>query len=166
MEHVADAFEDERREDTRRLGEDEGLRARSMPWVAEVSRYRYSYHFNWLARPIIQFPQDIVARQEIIWELRPGLIVETGIARGGSLIFSASMMELLSGDGRVVGVDIDIRAHNRAEIERHPMQGRIRMIEGSSVTRRSSRAGGARSRAPESRDGDPRFGPHPRSCAA
>jgi cephalosporin hydroxylase len=128
-----DTFQREQREDVRRLGESAELRRRSMRWIADVSRHRYSHHFTWLARPIIQFPQDIVALQEIIWEVRPGLIVETGIAHGGSLIFSASMLELLGGDRLVVGVDIDIRAHNRDEIERHPLYGRVRMIEGSSV---------------------------------
>lgn len=96
-------------------------------------KYRYSYNFNWLGRPIIQFPQDIVAMQEIIWEVKPDLIIETGIAHGGSLIFYASMLELIGGDGQVVGVDIDIREHNRAEIEKHPMYKRITMLQGSSI---------------------------------
>jgi cephalosporin hydroxylase len=86
-----------------------------------------------MGRPIIQFPQDIIAMQEIVWKVRPQLVVETGIAHGGSLIFYASMLELLGGDGVVLGIDIDIRAHNRAEIEKHPMFKRIKMIEGSSV---------------------------------
>jgi len=99
---------------------------------------RYSYNFSWLGRPIIQYPQDIVAMQELIWTLQPDLIVETGIAHGGSLIFSASMLELNAAcggpsDAQVVGVDIDIRPHNRAAIEAHPMMRRITMIEGSSV---------------------------------
>jgi cephalosporin hydroxylase len=85
-----------------------------------------------MGRPIIQFPQDIVALQEIIWSVKPDVIVETGIAHGGSIIFSASMLELI-GNGEVVGVDIDIREHNRREIENHPMFKRVTMIEGSSV---------------------------------
>jgi cephalosporin hydroxylase len=97
------------------------------------AEHRYSYNFSWLGRPIIQYPQDIVATQEIIWRIQPDLIVETGIAHGGSLIFYASLLELLGGDGQVLGVDIDIRAHNRAEIERHPLYKRISMIEGSSI---------------------------------
>jgi cephalosporin hydroxylase len=97
------------------------------------AEHRYSYNFSWLGRPIIQYPQDIVATQEIIWRVRPDAIVETGIAHGGSLIFYASMLELLGGDGRVLGVDVDIRAHNRAEIERHPLFRRITMLEGSST---------------------------------
>ena len=99
---------------------------------------KYSYNFSWLGRPIIQYPQDIVAMQELIWRVQPDLIVETGIAHGGSLIFSASMLELNAAcggpaDAFVVGVDIDIRAHNRAAIEAHPMYRRIRMIQGSSI---------------------------------
>ncbi len=99
---------------------------------------KYSYNFSWLGRPVIQYPQDIVAMQELIWTLQPDLIVETGIAHGGSLIFSASMLELNAAcggpaDARVVGVDIDIRTHNRKAIEAHPMFRRITMIEGSSV---------------------------------
>lgn len=99
---------------------------------------QYSYNFSWLGRPIIQYPQDIVAMQELIWTVQPDLIIETGIAHGGSLIFSASMLELNAAcggpaDALVVGVDIDIRAHNRTAIEAHPMSRRIRMIQGSSV---------------------------------
>jgi cephalosporin hydroxylase len=99
----------------------------------KASEYRYSYNFTWLGRPVIQWPQDIMALQEIIWRTKPDVIVETGIAHGGSLIFTSSMLELLGGDGRVIGVDIDIRAHNRVAIEEHPMFKRITMIEGSSI---------------------------------
>ncbi|MGH9450706.1 MAG: cephalosporin hydroxylase family protein [Terriglobia bacterium] len=95
--------------------------------------YRYSYNFTWLGRPIIQFPQDIVAMQEIIWKVKPDLIIETGIAHGGGLIFYASILELIGGDGQVLGVDVDIREHNRLEIEKHPMYKRIMMIDGSST---------------------------------
>ena len=99
---------------------------------------KYSYNFSWLGRPIIQYPQDIVAMQELIWSIQPDLIIETGIAHGGSLIFSASMLELnaICGgpqDAEVLGVDIDIRAHNREAIEQHPMFKRITMIQGSSI---------------------------------
>lgn len=109
---------------------------------------RYSYNFNWLGRPIIQYPQDMAAMQEIVWNVRPDVIVETGIAHGGSLILSASLLALLdlcdateAGEmlnprmpvRRVVGVDIDIRAHNRSAIEAHPLANRITMIEGSSI---------------------------------
>ena len=95
--------------------------------------YRYSYNFSWMGRPIIQYPQDMVAMQEIIWSVRPDLVIETGIAHGGSLVYYASLLELLGSDGIVVGIDIDIRPHNREAIEAHPMARRIRMIEGSSI---------------------------------
>ncbi|MSU62674.1 MAG: cephalosporin hydroxylase [Pedosphaera sp.] len=97
-------------------------------------RYNYSYNFKWLGRPIIQYPQDIMAMQEIIWQVKPRLIIETGIAHGGSLIFSSSMLELLGSDGQVLGIDLDIRPHNRVEIEKHPMAKRITMLEGSSIS--------------------------------
>ena len=93
----------------------------------------YSYNFSWLGRPIIQYPQDMIAMQEIIWQVKPDLIIETGIAHGGSLIFYASMLELIGNGGQVLGIDIDIREHNRVEIEKHPMYKRIEMIEGSSI---------------------------------
>lgn len=99
----------------------------------KTCEYRYSYNFTWLGRPIIQYPQDVVAMQEIVWKVKPDLIIETGIAHGGGLIFYASMLELTGGEGHVVGIDVDIRQHNRVEIERHPMARRVVMIEGSST---------------------------------
>ena len=110
---------------------------------------KYSYNFSALGRPIIQYPQDMVAIQEMIWRIKPDLVIETGIAHGGSLILSASMLALLdycdaveagktldpnAPRRRVLGIDIDIRAHNRAAIEMHPMAHRIDMIQGSSIT--------------------------------
>lgn len=99
---------------------------------------KYTYNFAWMGRPIIQLPQDIVAMQELIWEVKPDLIIETGIAHGGSLIFSASMLALLEicGEiekGEVLGIDIDIRAHNKEAIETHPMSKKITMFQGSSI---------------------------------
>lgn len=110
---------------------------------------KYSYNFSWLGRPIIQYPQDIVAMQELIWSIRPDLIIETGIAHGGSLIFSASMLAMLdmvdnmesdvaaiapkASRRKVLGIDIDIREHNRVAIEAHPLFSRIQMIQGSSI---------------------------------
>jgi cephalosporin hydroxylase len=99
---------------------------------------KYSYNVSWLGRPIIQYPQDIIAMQELIWSIQPDLIIETGIAHGGSLVFFASMLELNAAcggpqGGRVVGVDIDIRTHSRKAIDAHPMSRRIAMIEGSSI---------------------------------
>ncbi len=115
------------------LGEDRDVQALSRIWIREVTRHKYGYNFSWLGRPIIQTPQDMIALQEIVWRTRPDLIIETGVAHGGSLIFYASLLELMGGDGVVLGIDIDIRAHNRAEIEKHAMAKRIRLFEGSSV---------------------------------
>jgi cephalosporin hydroxylase len=118
--------------------EDETLKDSAQAFVRPSITSKYSYNFFWLGRPVIQYPQDIVAMQEIIWSVKPDLIIETGIAHGGSLIFSASMLELNAAcggqqDAEVLGVDIDIRAHNRKAIEEHPMFKRISMIEGSSI---------------------------------
>lgn len=128
-----DDFQERNKEMSDSMSQDSGLKDLTQDWFARSSKYEYSYHFSWLGRPIIQFPQDIIASQEIIWRVRPDLIIETGIAHGGSLIFSASMLELIGDDGQVLGVDIDIREHNRVEIEKHRMFKRITMIEGSSI---------------------------------
>jgi len=116
-----------------KMQQDKDLQRRAFQVFLESCRYDYSYNFTWLGRPIIQFPQDIVALQEIIWRVRPDLIVETGIAHGGSLIFSASMLELLGGDGQALGIEIELRPQNRAEIEKHPLFKRIKIIDGSSI---------------------------------
>jgi cephalosporin hydroxylase len=131
-------FDSERRRNISKLGEDNELREFSRAWQVEAAKYNYIYNFSWLGRPIIQLPQDVFAMQELIWAIQPDLIIETGIAHGGSLIFSASMLELNAAcggpqDALVLGIDIDIRAHNRAAIEAHPMSKRISMIEGSSI---------------------------------
>jgi cephalosporin hydroxylase len=109
------------------------LQALGKSFVIEAIRAQYAYNFTWMGRPIIQFPQDIVAMQEVIWSVKPDLIIETGVAHGGSLVFSASMLQLLNGDGIVLGIDVDVRSHNRALIESHPLAHRIRMIKGSST---------------------------------
>ncbi|MBX2853308.1 MAG: cephalosporin hydroxylase family protein [Phycisphaeraceae bacterium] len=126
-------FEDTVRENTRRMAGDTEYQKVSSDWMTKATVHKYPYGFRWMGRPIIQLPQDIIAMQEVIWQTQPDLIIETGIAHGGSLIFNASMLELLGNDGRVLGIDIDIRAHNRAAIESHPMSKRIDMIEGSSI---------------------------------
>jgi cephalosporin hydroxylase len=126
-------FDRRNRQMIARMGCDRMLHELSWRWFRRASRYEYSYHFTWLGRPIIQFPQDIIAMQEIIWRVKPDLIIETGIAHGGGLIFYASMLELIGGDRLVLGIDIDIREHNRVEIEKHPMFKRITMIQGSST---------------------------------
>jgi len=126
-------FQQEVAANIRSLQQDKDVQALSRIWVREIARHRYAYNFSWLGRPLIQFPQDMVAIQELIWKIRPEVVIETGVAHGGSLIFSASMLELLGEDGFVIGVDIDIRAHNRAEIEKHPLSKRIKLVQGSSI---------------------------------
>lgn len=121
---------------------------RGLKFITDTLADKYSYNFSWQGRPIIQYPQDVVAMQELVWKVRPDLIIETGIAHGGSLIFSASMLALLDytdavlkgeplvpgkSHRAVLGIDIDIREHNREAIKAHPLSGYIRMIQGSSV---------------------------------
>ena len=132
------SFEQEVAERVAANGQDAKLLAGSAAFMRATLPPKYSYNFSWLGRPIIQYPQDMVAMQELIFRIQPDLILETGIAHGGSLIFSASMLELNAacggpGDAEVLGVDIDIRDHNRLRIEAHPMFKRISMIQGSSI---------------------------------
>ncbi|MEC5291203.1 cephalosporin hydroxylase family protein [Aurantimonas sp. C2-6-R+9] len=139
----------------RDAGEDRDFIGLSNIWIREAIRHRYAQNFSWLGRPIIQVPQDIYAIQELIWACRPDLIVETGIAHGGSLIMSASMLALLdycdaveagtvidpkASRRKVVGVDIDIRAHNREGLDAHPLRRMIHLLEGSSISRESAEA--------------------------
>ncbi|MEQ9359159.1 cephalosporin hydroxylase family protein [Coleofasciculus chthonoplastes] len=131
-------FEQERRQRIMANIKNLNLVASTDAFIKSSNYQKYSYNFSWLGRPIIQYPQDIIATQELIWFVQPDLIIETGIAHGGSLIFSASMLELNaicggSQDAEVIGIDIDIRSHNREAIEAHPMFKRISMIEGSSI---------------------------------
>jgi cephalosporin hydroxylase len=119
-------------------GGDRELADLSREWTSKAAQFKYSYHFEWLGRPIIQHPQDMVGVQQLLWKVRPDLIIETGIARGGSLVFYASILELISlcggnCDAKILGIDIDIRAHNKTAILDHPMASRISMLEGSST---------------------------------
>lgn len=141
-------FDQEVAERIASYADDQAMIAAGQAFMRATTKPKYSYNFAWLGRPIIQYPQDMVAMQELIWQIKPDLIVETGIAHGGSLIFSASMLAQLDlceaiengtsldpaqSRRKVLGVDIDIRAHNRAAIEAHPMASRIQMIQGSSI---------------------------------
>lgn len=147
MNH-AKKFRNEVKENIQGLGSDKDLQGLSNIWIREIAPYKYAYNFCWLERPIIQFPQDMVAMQELIWQVKPDLIIETGIAHGGSLILSASMLAIIDyceaaesgktldpkiGRRRVLGIDIDIRAHNRSAIEGHPLAHKIDMLQGSSI---------------------------------
>jgi len=141
-------FSTDRQSNIKKLGESESLAKISKQFITDGVPFKYTYNFEWLGRPIIQYPQDMVAVQELVWQMKPDLIIETGIAHGGSLIMSASMLALLDlCDGiesgstidpkkskrMVLGIDINIRPHNRAAIESHPMASRIQMIQGSSI---------------------------------
>jgi cephalosporin hydroxylase len=131
-------FQQEVRKNIEALGNAEEMKSHSLQWLIGAAKHKYTYNFTWMGRPIIQLPQDIMAMQEIIWKIQPDIIVETGIAHGGSLIFSASMLELLAScggkkDAFVIGIDIDIREHNKKAILEHPMAKRIKMIQGSST---------------------------------
>lgn len=114
------------------LKRDQDLQAMSRVWVREIAPHKYSYNFMWMGRPIIQFPQDMIAMQEILWTLKPDLVIETGVAHGGSIVYYASLLELI-GHGEVLGIDIDIRAHNREALEAHPMRKRFSLLQGSSI---------------------------------
>ncbi|WP_420331921.1 cephalosporin hydroxylase family protein [Oceanicaulis alexandrii] len=140
-----DQYETEVRKRLQTMSQDADLESAAKAFLEASIAAQYSYNFNWLGVPIIQYPQDIMALQEIVWQVRPDVIVETGIARGGSLSLSASLLALLdlsemeatgqqvSSQRRVIGVDIDIRPHTRQAIDKHPFKNRITMIEGSSV---------------------------------
>ena len=126
-------FQEECIERIREQGKNETIARHARDFTVESMRSQYSYNFTWMGRPIIQYPQDMVAMQEIIWKVQPDIIIETGIAHGGSLIYYASILELIGKDAYVLGVDIDIRTHNKTEIEKHPMFKRIEMIQGSAL---------------------------------
>ncbi len=141
-------FASERKERIKQYKQDSEFQSISRQWLQESMARKYVYNFDWMGRPIIQYPQDIVAVQEMVWKVRPDLIIETGIAHGGSLVLSASMLALLDmsdaivkgktidprNSGRkVIGIDIDIRPHNLTAIESHPMASRIQMFQGSSI---------------------------------
>lgn len=143
-----DSFQQDVKANIASLAQDKDLQALSRIWIREISSHKWAYNFSWFGRPAIQFPSDAWVMQELIWQIKPDLIIETGIAHGGSLIFSASMLALLDmvdaieadetidpkiSQRKVLGIDVDIRAHNRAAIEAHPMASRIQMIQGSSI---------------------------------
>ena len=114
-------------------GANHALKDSGILFMKQTILSMYSYNFSWLGVPIIQYPQDMIAMQELIWDIKPDLIIETGIAHGGSIIYYASLLEMI-GKGSVLGIDIDIRPHNREVIEKHPLFKRIQMLEGSSTS--------------------------------
>ena len=126
-------FEAKSRERALALGQDKDVFDRALGALLDIDKHGYAYMWTWLGLPIIQLPADVMATQEVIWSTKPDVIIETGVARGGSIIFMASLLELM-GKGKVIGVDIDIRAHNREAIEQHPLSKRCVLIKGSSVS--------------------------------
>lgn len=132
MSDPVELFKQERADRVASYTDRTDLREAAAAFNVTSNRDLYSYNFSWMGRPIIQYPQDMIAMQELIWQLKPDLIIETGIAHGGSLIYYASLLELI-GKGEVLGIDIDIREHNRREIEAHPMFKRIEMLQGSAL---------------------------------
>lgn len=134
MSHPDDReeFREMQRTQSLALGQDQDAFDDSLALLTKLDKHDYSYLWNWMGVPIIQMPADIMATQEVIWNTKPDIIIETGVARGGSVLFMASLFEAM-GNGQVIGVDIDIRAHNRQSIEAHPMSKRITLIEGGSV---------------------------------
>lgn len=141
-------FDQQVEQQIQQQGESRSFDSTSKEWLLQSLALKYSYNYQWAERPIIQYPQDIVQMQELIWEIKPDLIIETGIAHGGSLTLSASILALLelaeatekgkvldtlNPKRKVLGIDIDIRDHNRKAIEQHPFANRIDMIQGSSI---------------------------------
>jgi cephalosporin hydroxylase len=141
LETTPDAHEDYKAEKRMRIEayrNDKAFQTLSNEWRTMALDKHYMHNFSWLGRPLIQLPMDMMAMQEIIWAVKPDLIIETGIAHGGSLIFNASMLTLLEAcgeieNGKVLGIDIDIRPHNKEAINTHPLSSKITMIEGSSI---------------------------------
>ncbi len=149
MTDSSQQFSKQRHQQIDDISRDTAFIAQSQAWLESSMRRRYVYNFDWLGRPIIQYPQDMVAMQELVWATRPDLIIETGIAHGGSLILSASLLSMLdycdavnsgvtldpkASKRKVLGLDIDIRLHNREAIESHPLAHMIGMIQGSSTS--------------------------------
>lgn len=134
MSNPIEKFEQEKKQNMEKISSRSKYKKLGLDFIAKTAGVKYTYNFTWLGRPIIQYPPDIIAMQEIIWEVKPDLIIETGIAHGGALIFYASLLELL-GKGRVVGIDIEIRPHNKKAIQSHFLYKRISLLEGSSVSK-------------------------------
>jgi len=128
-----EVFEREKEMNIRNQAEDATLKKTAMDFIVQSAKHKYSYNFSWMGRPIIQFPQDMIAMQELIWLVKPDLIIETGVAHGGSLIYYASLLELIGNEGTVLGIDIEVRKHNSDAIRNHKLFNRIKIIEGSSV---------------------------------
>ena len=129
-------FFNSRQDDINKMKNDKKLKTMSLKWMIKADQYKYTYNFTWMGVPIIKFPSDIIIQQELMWKIKPDLIIETGIAHGGSILFSSSMMDIVGTNGEVVAIDIDIREHNKKIIKKHRMYKNITMYEGSSVDKK------------------------------
>jgi cephalosporin hydroxylase len=128
-----DKFDSDRDSRLSKMRLDSDLHHKSLDWMIHADKYKYSYNFEWLGIPIIKYPNDMVVYQELIWKVKPDLIIETGVALGGSIVFAASILEMI-GQGQVIGIDIDIREHNRKRLEQHRLFNRISLIESDSLS--------------------------------
>jgi cephalosporin hydroxylase len=130
---IRQTFDDECRASAAAMAADPPVIEATRAWLDATLPHRYSYNFRWMGRPIIQYPADVLAIEEAVWSVKPDLIVECGVAHGGLTVFLSSLLRLIGGTGRVLGVDVEIRPHNRTAIEEHPMADRIDLLEASSV---------------------------------
>jgi len=134
VENPVEHYQKERNEAVKQMGKDSELKDLSMKWMIAADKHKYTYNFNWMGRPLIKYPGDIVVQQEIMWNIKPDLIIEIGVAHGGSVLFSASMQKMMNiPNALTLGVDIEIRSHNRVEIENSLVADGIKLIEGSSI---------------------------------
>ena len=136
MKNKIEEFEIQKKRRINKIVKDKKLEKLSNQWMRSAFKYNYQYNFNWLGIPIIRLPSDIVVFQEVVYSIKPDLIIETGVAHGGSLILSASLINLLNNNGEVVGVDVDIRKHNKKRLEKHPLYKLITLYEGDSCDKK------------------------------
>ncbi|MYB40480.1 cephalosporin hydroxylase [Candidatus Saccharibacteria bacterium] len=132
-------FESQTISQSHRLGKDKQVFSQATETLISLDQYDYPYLWSWMGVPIIQLPADIIATQEAIWKSKPDVIIETGVARGGSVIFLASMLEMIKSKGFVIGVDIDLRQHNKETIKEHQLSHKVKLVSGSSVDKNTIR---------------------------
>ena len=128
-------FNNQVKNNLRKMKKDQKLFKKSIDWMVSADKYKYTYNFQWAGVPVIKFPNDLVVLQEIISKVKPDVIIETGVAHGGSVIFSATMLELFSKkEAFVIGIDVDIRRHNYERLKKHKFFNKLKLIEGSSTS--------------------------------
>ena len=134
MKKIKEEFELFVQKNIKKIKKNKKFNKSSRNWALLASEMKYHYNFSWFGLPIIKFPNDMLVMQEIIWKVKPDVIIETGIARGGSLIFFASLMKLIKKNGKVIGIDIDIREKNKKAIQKHFLYKNIKLLQGSSTS--------------------------------